>query len=240
MAAIAEHTGSVVSAALFGALAGSGALPFPREAYEATIRAAGVGVEASLRAFAAARERGRARAASRDAGSSASAAGKCFPRCGRSVMPASTPLVARARQLPEAGARHGRGRPGARRRFSGRRLWRANISIGWMPSPQIGDRRADVGRGQQIARAMAYDDVIRVADLKTRDSRFARVRAEVAAKPDQIVYATEFMHPRMEEVCGTLAGRARLWIEASPRVLGSCAAWSIAAGGCAPARSAGS
>ena len=36
---------------MFGALAASGALPFPRAAYEATIREAGVGVEASLRAF---------------------------------------------------------------------------------------------------------------------------------------------------------------------------------------------
>src|SRR6266481_5475336 len=51
MAAIAEETESVISAALFGALAGSGALPFPREAYEAAIRDAGLGVEASLRAF---------------------------------------------------------------------------------------------------------------------------------------------------------------------------------------------
>ena len=72
---------------------------------------------------------------------------------------------------------------------------------------------------KQIARAMAYDDVIRVADLKTRGSRFARVRAEVAARPDQIVYATEFMHPRMEEVCGTLPAGLGLWIEASPRLM---------------------
>ena len=53
MQALAERHGSVISAALFGALAASGALPFPRTAFEATVRAAGVGVEASLRAFAA-------------------------------------------------------------------------------------------------------------------------------------------------------------------------------------------
>src|SRR5262249_61907044 len=51
MAAIAEQSESVIWAALFGALAGSGALPFGRDAYEETIRAAGVGVGASLRAF---------------------------------------------------------------------------------------------------------------------------------------------------------------------------------------------
>src|SRR5688500_12583777 len=56
MQRIAEAEGSVISASLFGALSGSGALPFPREAYEATIAAGGKGMKASLRAFAAAFE----------------------------------------------------------------------------------------------------------------------------------------------------------------------------------------
>jgi len=60
--------------------------------------------------------------------------------------------------------------------------------------------------------------LIRVADLKTRASRFARVRHEVAAKPGQIVYMTEFMHPRMEEVAGTLPARLGRWIEDRPRL----------------------
>ncbi len=49
----AERAGSVISAALFGALAASAALPFPRDAFEQTIRRAGLSVEPSLRAFAA-------------------------------------------------------------------------------------------------------------------------------------------------------------------------------------------
>src|SRR5580698_9743157 len=52
-ARIAEHNGSVISAALFGALAGANALPFSREQFEAAIRRAGVGVQSSLKAFAA-------------------------------------------------------------------------------------------------------------------------------------------------------------------------------------------
>jgi indolepyruvate ferredoxin oxidoreductase beta subunit len=51
MDALAVGQGSVISASLFGALAGSGALPFPREAYEDAIRAGGKGVEPSLKAF---------------------------------------------------------------------------------------------------------------------------------------------------------------------------------------------
>jgi indolepyruvate ferredoxin oxidoreductase beta subunit len=50
---MAVDAGSVISASLFGALAGSGALPFPRESFEDAIKASGRGVKASLRAFAA-------------------------------------------------------------------------------------------------------------------------------------------------------------------------------------------
>src|SRR5262249_34219160 len=42
MAAIADASGSVISAVLLGALARSGALPFPPNAYEAALRTAGV------------------------------------------------------------------------------------------------------------------------------------------------------------------------------------------------------
>src|SRR5262249_4547592 len=49
----AEQAGAPIAPALCGARAASGALPFTREQYEQTIRRGGVGVEASLRAFAA-------------------------------------------------------------------------------------------------------------------------------------------------------------------------------------------
>lgn len=50
---LALDAGSVISASLFGALAGSGALPWTRDRFEDAIRAGGKGVEASLAAFAA-------------------------------------------------------------------------------------------------------------------------------------------------------------------------------------------
>ena len=58
-ATLARDNGSVISASLFGALAGSGALPFPREDFEEAIRKGGKGVETSLAAFAAGYERAR-------------------------------------------------------------------------------------------------------------------------------------------------------------------------------------
>ena len=57
MQQIAEDEGTVISAALFGALAGSGFLPFSAENFRETVQASGRGVEASLAAFERARER---------------------------------------------------------------------------------------------------------------------------------------------------------------------------------------
>ena len=54
MAEAAEQTGSVISAVLFGALSGTGVLPFSRAQFEATIARGGVGVGPSLKAFATA------------------------------------------------------------------------------------------------------------------------------------------------------------------------------------------
>ncbi len=52
--ALAETNGSVISSAMFGALAGAAVLPFPRAAFEAAIKAGGKGVGPSLKAFSAA------------------------------------------------------------------------------------------------------------------------------------------------------------------------------------------
>jgi len=72
---------------------------------------------------------------------------------------------------------------------------------------------------KHVAVAMAYDDVIGVADLKTRPQRFARVRDEVAAMPDQLVYTTEYMRPRAEELVGLLPAGVGGWIAGQPGVM---------------------
>jgi indolepyruvate ferredoxin oxidoreductase beta subunit len=63
---------------------------------------------------------------------------------------------------------------------------------------------------------MAYDDVYRVADLKTRASRFARVRGEIGVPDHQLVHTTEFMHPRMDEAAGSLPAWLGRFIENRP------------------------
>src|SRR5260370_9423942 len=53
MQAQAETAGTVISAVMFGALAGSGALPLSRGDCEAAIRSGSKGAEASLKGFVA-------------------------------------------------------------------------------------------------------------------------------------------------------------------------------------------
>jgi len=70
-----------------------------------------------------------------------------------------------------------------------------------------------------IAKAMAYDDVFRVADLKTRGSRFARVRSEIAPATGAQMKLTEFMHPRAEEIVGMMPSSLGRRLSSSERAM---------------------
>lgn len=221
METLAVKNGSVISAAMFGALAGSGALPFAREAFEAIIRAGGKGIEPSLKAFAAAFE--RAKSNPRDP-VSAKPVKRLDPLPISAGHPELDRLLTRIRADFPAEL-HAMLYAGAKKltdfqdpAYAGEYLDRAAGLVALDRSN--GGEAREFAFSQQAAKyvavAMAYDDVIRVADLKVRQSRFERVRKEVGAKDDQIVYMTEYMHPRMEEVCGTLPKSLGLWIENSP------------------------
>ncbi|WP_416897694.1 MAG: DUF6537 domain-containing protein [Minwuia sp.] len=66
-----------------------------------------------------------------------------------------------------------------------------------------------VETARRLALWMAFEDLIRVADLKTRPERIARVREEVRAADGQIVTVTEFMKPGIDE-----------WTSLMPRWIG--------------------
>lgn len=221
---LAERAGSVISASLFGAIAGAGVLPFGREAFEKTIRASGKGVEASLRAFALGFE------AAAQAPVVAAAIDTGRPPV---TVPerAAHPEVQKLLQKLKAGfppVAHGMLVAGVRRLVEYQ-----DVAYAAEYLQKCGDIRAldercgGAAKGWALTRAvahrlavaMSYDDVIRVADLKTRGSRFERVRQEVGAKADQLVYTTEFMHPRLEEICGTLPAGLGRWLENS-KVIG--------------------
>ncbi|WP_338699367.1 indolepyruvate oxidoreductase subunit beta family protein [Bradyrhizobium sp. 26S5] len=220
MAEIADATASAVSAVLFGALAGSAALPFTTEDFEETIRAAGVGVDASLRAFAAGQERAAAEL-KQDPKTKPAAKpplAKRFPKLEPIGHAGYDALVARAQLLPAEV--HGIVAAGLQRvvdyqdvAYGGEYLDRLEA----MPRGATGLLQAFA---KYLAVAMAYDDVIRVADLKTRAGRFKRLRREVRAADDQVLAITEFFHPRIEEMAGLLPPRLGAKVERSERLAG--------------------
>ena len=220
MEKMAVDAGSMISASLFGALAGSGALPFERESFEAAIKASGRGVEASLRAFAAGFE---------------GAAGGWIERPGSGLarpVPDNTPkgpghlvekwqaLEARAAALPAAV--RDMALTGLRAvvdfqdlDYGAEYLDRLDQIL--THDDPAKDYELTLEAAKYIAKAMAYDDVFRVADLKTRGSRFARVRNEISPAQGTQMKLTEFMHPRAEEVVGMMPSRLGRRLSASEK-----------------------
>jgi indolepyruvate ferredoxin oxidoreductase beta subunit len=220
MARIAAHSRCAISAVLFGALAGAKALPFPREAFERAIRTAGIGVEASLRGFAL----GLEEASKAVSGGNPPPPSRTIPDSPSIVSGALTHTAINAFADRIAGfpsAVHPILLAGLERvvdfqdRAYGAEYLDLVAGILGMDSEADGFLLTQTA-AKYIAVAMAYDDVFRVADLKTRGGRFGRVRAEVDATRDQIVYTTEFMHPRAEEVCGSLPATLGRFIEERP------------------------
>jgi indolepyruvate ferredoxin oxidoreductase beta subunit len=220
---IALRNGSVISASLFGALAASGVLPFSRDSFEAAIKSGGKGIEASLRAF-------------REAFDAALAPVEAEPpekRSRTSVAKGPDKLTAHYQDLmkritdeipsdAQDMARAGLAKVVEFQDIAyGEEYLRRLVRLAALDHDLGGDAKGRAltrEAAKYIANAMVYDDVIRVARIKTEAKRFARVRKEMRLHDDQLLKLTEFMHPRMEEVCGMLPKRLGHYIENRPRL----------------------
>ena len=176
MQRLAEENGTVINAVLFGALAGSGALPIPRDACEQAIRNAGRGADASLRGFAAGHD------------------------VAKGIRPAPVGLAParRATSLEEVLDL------GVARLTDYQGKAYAQLFLERMKPFLEGDGRLATAVGRHLAVWMSYEDVIRVADLKTRASRFERVRREVGAKDGEPVVIVDYLKPGLEEFASIL------------------------------------
>ncbi len=218
MAAAAQRTGSIINAVLLGALAGSEALPFEREAYEQAIRASGKAVDSNLAGFAAgfALAQGAAEE-SEPAGGDESAP--------TAANPAAAELRARVENCPAP--IRALVTEGVRRCADFQDLRYASLYLDRLDRILALDQqhagaeqgfRLSAETARFLALRMCYEDGIRVADLKTRASRFRRFRTEVGAEPGQLVDVIEYLHPRIEEICDTLPAGIGRYILNSPRL----------------------
>ncbi len=230
MQQLANQSGSVISAVLFGALAGSRILSFPLEAYEATIRTSGVGVASSLKGLALGYEAAQAEiTSSTHSLAPPLGAAKEYPPLAPIGHPGFDALVQRAAIALPASV-HDMVAAGLRRVVDFQDVDYGREYLDIIESICALDRASDGARqafrltraaAKHVATAMAYEDVIRVADLKTRAQRFERVRNEVGATTDQLLGITEFMHPRMDEVVDMLPARLGAFVENRPRLFGA-------------------
>ena len=204
MSQATEESGSVISAVLFGAIAGAGVLPLERERYEQTIRDSGLAVEANLKGFAA--------------GFKAAEAARGVPSLDE---PAKRPHKSGHRTaalLDRVEADYPTStwpvvKEGVSRLAGYQDAAYARLYLDRLDTIRTLDLEAGSGAdsyeltsetGRYLATWMAYDDIIRVGDLKTRKGRLERVAAEVRATPDQPVIVTDHFKPGIEEVCAIL------------------------------------
>src|SRR5438128_10138712 len=193
MQAQASAAGTVISAVMFGALAGSGTLPLWPGDCEAAIRSGGKGAEASLRGFAAGFD---------------AAAGSAS---GETVTPAEKKRLSGSERVRQTFPEETRAmlEEGAARCADFQDSGYARLYLDRLEPIVNLDHAADEYKltnetGRFLALWMCYEDVIRVADLKTRRSRFERVREEVQAEPHEPVHIIEFLKPGVDEFTAVL------------------------------------
>lgn len=217
MAAMAQGAGTVLSAVMLGALAAwlatSARLPFPRGAYEATIRRGGKGADASLRGFATGWDRVA------------------------SVMAQRARVVELASQLVQ-GTQPTSAVPAAAsvaQRFPAALHGIVSLGLARVTEYQDGaygmlyldrlqrllgvDRTLDAAATAETARWlalwMAFDDIVRVAELKSRAARMARVRREAGAADDELLRLYDHFKPGIPEIAAllprVLAERVQRW-----------------------------
>ena len=199
---LAANAGAMINAVLFGALAGSGTLPLTRTACENAIRSAGKGTEASLRGFAlgyaAAGGKTPVTAVAPTAtGAKGGAKARSLTERVRQTFPAEVQQmieqgmarVADFQDADYAALYLERLEPVAKRNRE------QDGPEGWRLTSET---------ARFLALWMSYEDVIRVADLKSRRSRFERVCTEVQAKPGEPVHIIEYLKPGVEEVAALL------------------------------------
>jgi indolepyruvate ferredoxin oxidoreductase, beta subunit len=195
---VASAAQAPLSAVLLGAIAASGVLPVSAEAFRTAIHSEGKAVEANLRGFEAGLRasdtstagggaiRHDHRASGQDVGALAG-----FPVEAHAVLAEG---IKRLTDYQDAA-------------YAQRYL--AHVK-GF-----VGRRGADASFITELSRhlavRMSVEDVMRVAQLKLRASRVARVTREARAVPGDIVDITEYMKPGPEEIFSLLPPRLGRW-----------------------------
>ena len=207
--ALARERGTEANAVLLGAVAGTSVLPIAEGAFRQAIERKGVAVTSNLAGF----ELGLRLV--REGGAAARAEGEA-PSLGTALAPGASPaalpadLRSQIEQMPrEVGEVVVRG---VQRLIDYQDLGYAREYLDVLRPfvPGAGATAAQIEMasavGRYLALWMSYEDAVRVADLKTRASRFARIREDARAGHAEIV-VTDYLKPDLDEIWGVLPDR---------------------------------
>lgn len=203
--ALVKRQGTVISAGLFGAIAGAKVLPFSKASFLSVIqrgKSSAANIAAFEESFAAADNNGAVthEPEKPDAfilpAPTSSLGQRLLPRVAELPQPVHEVCYHAVRKLLD--------------------YQDADYAESFLAKvAQVAERDHDdpaYGLARETARWlalwMAFEDVPRVAQLKLRPSRDAEIRSEVKAEPGQALKVTEFFHPRVEEVAAILPKRA--------------------------------
>jgi indolepyruvate ferredoxin oxidoreductase beta subunit len=220
----ARDAGSIMNAVILGAMAGSDLLPIGAEDFEQGIKDEGKAVESNLAGFRAglAYARGeivemQPKPAEKKGSFRAETSAEEFKARIERDYPATVhPVVMEGcgRVLDYQDAKY------ARLYLDRLDTIRAIDEARGSANGAGGDFKLTNEVGRHLALRMTFEDIMRVAQLKSRASRFARVRAEVEAKPDQLVRVTEHFKPGPYELASVLpkglGRRVAAWAENNP------------------------
>lgn len=202
---LAVANGTFISATMFGALAGSGVLPWDVEFCQRVL-GQGKSGEASLAGFEAARQAvediksndGVQPPEQVKTQANTNSMTQAFPEVLRTIVDHG---IERCRDFQDAA-------------HAQTYLDRVQdlASGADLSDPQILHALGESAR--RLALWMTYEDVARVADLKTRPERFLRIRNEAQMRPDQILRVSDFLKPRAEEIADIMPVWIGRWIMA--------------------------
>ena len=198
---MAQANGTMVSAVMLGVIAGSGLLPFERKHFEAALQDSGAHSTASLKGFAA----GLARVQNTQA----------LHAMQQDDEKALTPTVEKTSALPSLPPVVGElAALGYSRLCDYQSKVYADLYLSRLQQVLRAEEQADATHthvyqasretARWLALWMAFDDIVRVADLKSRASRWQRVAREVKLQEDDLLRLYDHFKPGVPEFAALL------------------------------------
>jgi indolepyruvate ferredoxin oxidoreductase, beta subunit len=221
MLKVADAAGGRISAVILGSIAGAGVLPWGIEEYHNAITESGVGVEASLVAFEAGRQAVMAAQVKPLTAAAWPGNHGAIDSSDYTLEAVSEPLRGRIVDRFPAVLHDLLGMGAARLSDYQNDAYAASFlnrlgQVFAFDVARAADPKLTATTARALALWMSFEDVMRVAQVKTRRGRAERIRREVRANPGDLVEVREFVKPRVEEICGTLPAGLGRRLLASP------------------------